>query len=256
MQLAFTRRSRGGLTFAANYTLAKGMSDVTQPGGGGAAAGLRRRSEPDPRARVEPERHRHPPPLRLLAQLRAAVRPRRHRRAPLSHRRLAGEPPGLLAERPAVHRVQRHRAQQHRRRPGPPEPDLLGRARRPDRRPVVRHVVLRRPGDQHHRQLRPQQPLRAAAAARSTCRCSRTSCSARSRLQLRLEVFNVTNTPSFARAGRRPRLGHLRPDHLDRQQHPAAVPVRREVPVLTGQGLGLAGVADRAARERGSPGRS
>jgi outer membrane receptor protein involved in Fe transport len=36
MQLAFTRRSRGGLTFAANYTLAKGMSDVTQPGGGGA----------------------------------------------------------------------------------------------------------------------------------------------------------------------------------------------------------------------------
>jgi outer membrane receptor protein involved in Fe transport len=35
-QLAFARRSRGGLTFAANYTLAKGMSDVTQPGGGGA----------------------------------------------------------------------------------------------------------------------------------------------------------------------------------------------------------------------------
>ena len=36
MQLAFARRSRGGLTVAANYTLAKGMSDVTQPGGGGA----------------------------------------------------------------------------------------------------------------------------------------------------------------------------------------------------------------------------
>jgi outer membrane receptor protein involved in Fe transport len=36
LQLAFTRRSRGGLTFAGNYTLAKGMSDVTQPGGGGA----------------------------------------------------------------------------------------------------------------------------------------------------------------------------------------------------------------------------
>ena len=36
LQLAFARRSRGGLTFAGNYTLAKGMSDVTQPGGGGA----------------------------------------------------------------------------------------------------------------------------------------------------------------------------------------------------------------------------
>jgi hypothetical protein len=36
LQLAFARRSRDGLTFSANYTLAKGMSDVTQPGGGGA----------------------------------------------------------------------------------------------------------------------------------------------------------------------------------------------------------------------------
>ena len=36
LQVAFARRSRGGLTFQANYTLAKGMSDVTQPGGGGA----------------------------------------------------------------------------------------------------------------------------------------------------------------------------------------------------------------------------
>ena len=35
-QLAFARRSRGGLTLSTNYTLAKGMSDVTQPGGGGA----------------------------------------------------------------------------------------------------------------------------------------------------------------------------------------------------------------------------
>jgi hypothetical protein len=34
LQLAFARRSRGGLTLSANYTLAKGMSDVTQPGGG------------------------------------------------------------------------------------------------------------------------------------------------------------------------------------------------------------------------------
>jgi hypothetical protein len=36
LQLAFARRSRDGLTFSANYALAKGMSDVTQPGGGGA----------------------------------------------------------------------------------------------------------------------------------------------------------------------------------------------------------------------------
>ena len=36
LQLAFARRSRAGLTLSANYTLAKGMSDVTQPGGGGA----------------------------------------------------------------------------------------------------------------------------------------------------------------------------------------------------------------------------
>jgi outer membrane receptor protein involved in Fe transport len=36
LQLAFARRSRGGLTFSANYTLAKGMSDVNQFGGGGA----------------------------------------------------------------------------------------------------------------------------------------------------------------------------------------------------------------------------
>ena len=36
LQLAFARRSRNGLTLTANYTLAKGMSDVTQPGGGGA----------------------------------------------------------------------------------------------------------------------------------------------------------------------------------------------------------------------------
>lgn len=36
LQMAFARRSRGGLTLSANYTLAKGMSDVTQPGGGGA----------------------------------------------------------------------------------------------------------------------------------------------------------------------------------------------------------------------------
>lgn len=36
LQFAFSRRSRNGLTFSTNYTLAKGMSDVTQPGGGGA----------------------------------------------------------------------------------------------------------------------------------------------------------------------------------------------------------------------------
>jgi hypothetical protein len=36
MQLAFTRQLRSGLALAGNYTLAKGMSDVTQPGGGGA----------------------------------------------------------------------------------------------------------------------------------------------------------------------------------------------------------------------------
>lgn len=36
MQLGFARRSSAGLTLSANYTLAKGMSDVTQPGGGGA----------------------------------------------------------------------------------------------------------------------------------------------------------------------------------------------------------------------------
>lgn len=34
LQFAFTRRSSRGLTLAANYTLAKGMSDTTQPGGG------------------------------------------------------------------------------------------------------------------------------------------------------------------------------------------------------------------------------
>ncbi len=34
MQFAFTRRSSRGLTLSANYTLAKGMSDTTQPGGG------------------------------------------------------------------------------------------------------------------------------------------------------------------------------------------------------------------------------
>lgn len=37
LQMSFTRRSNAGLTLSANYTLAKGMSDVTQPGGGGAA---------------------------------------------------------------------------------------------------------------------------------------------------------------------------------------------------------------------------
>ncbi|MBL8140719.1 MAG: TonB-dependent receptor, partial [Acidobacteria bacterium] len=37
MQASFARRSRNGLTLSANYTLAKGMSNVTQPGGGGAA---------------------------------------------------------------------------------------------------------------------------------------------------------------------------------------------------------------------------
>ncbi len=77
LQLAFARRSRGGLTLSANYTLAKGMSDVTQPGGGGAqqAYGV----DPNRIHELEwsAERHRHPPPLRLLAQLRAAVRPRR-----------------------------------------------------------------------------------------------------------------------------------------------------------------------------------
>jgi hypothetical protein len=36
MQLAFMRQLRSGLALAGNYTLAKGMSDVTQPGGGGA----------------------------------------------------------------------------------------------------------------------------------------------------------------------------------------------------------------------------
>lgn len=34
LQFAFTRRSSRGLTMSANYTLAKGMSDTTQPGGG------------------------------------------------------------------------------------------------------------------------------------------------------------------------------------------------------------------------------
>ena len=165
LQLAFARRSRNGLTLTANYTLAKGMSDVTQPGGGGAqqAYGV----DPTRIHELEwsAERHRHPAPLCLRAQLRAAVRPRRQRRHQGPPRRLAGEPAGLLAERRAVHGLQRQRAQQHRRRRRPPQPDLLGRARRSDRRPVVRHLLLRRPGRQHHRQFGPQQPLWAAAAA-------------------------------------------------------------------------------------------
>ncbi|MBL8142368.1 MAG: TonB-dependent receptor [Acidobacteria bacterium] len=37
LQASFARRSRNGLTMSLNYTLAKGMSNVTQPGGGGAA---------------------------------------------------------------------------------------------------------------------------------------------------------------------------------------------------------------------------
>ncbi len=39
LQVSVTRRSRAGLTFGGNYTFAKGTSNVTQPGGGGAAQG-------------------------------------------------------------------------------------------------------------------------------------------------------------------------------------------------------------------------
>ena len=198
------------------------------------AAGLRRRSDPDPRARVEPERHRHPPPLRLLAQLRAAVRPRRHRRAPLPHRRLAGQPPGLLAERRALHRVQHHRAQQHRRRPwtAPTRPARASSTTRPSTGGSTRRASSARSINTIGNSGRNN--LYGPPQRRADMSLFKDIVFGTQRLQLRLEVFNVTNTRELRRARRRARLGDLRPDHLDRQQHPAAVPVRGEVPVLSG----------------------
>ena len=242
LQLAFTRRSRGGLTFAANYTLAKGMSDVTQPGGGGAqqAYGV------DPNRIHELEwspsdidiRHRYA--FSLNYQL------------PFG-RDATGATPALVADwqvnllaywQSGVPftvfnaTARSNTGAGH----GPPEPDLLGRARRPDRRPVVRHVVLRRPGA--------RTPSATPAATTSTGRRSGALdislfkdvvIGTPSACSCRMEVFNVTNTAELRGARRRPRRGDLWPDHLDRQQHPAAVPVRGEVPVLGAAGYGSSG---------------
>ena len=198
MQLAFTRRSRGGLTFAANYTLAKGMSDVTQPGGGGAqqAYGV------DPNRIHELEwspsdidiRHRYAFSLNYQLPFgRDATGAR-----PLPRRRLAGQPAGLLAERRAVHRVQRHA------RAATPAP-----ARIAPTRPAPACSTIRPSTSGSTRRAssaRTSTPSATPAATTSTVRRSgaldlslfKDIVIGTQRLQLRLEVFNVTNTPSFA----------------------------------------------------------
>ena len=117
MQLVFQRRHRNGLTIGSNYVLAH--TQWTQPS-------PQRRQ----RDRALRRRLRHPPPVRLLGQLRAAVRPVAHRRGEAAARRLAGQRRRLLAERAAVQRHQLDRARQHQRRQRSAEPGRRSGARR------------------------------------------------------------------------------------------------------------------------------
>ena len=231
LQLAFARRSRNGLTLTANYTLAKGMSDVTQPGGGGAqqAYGV------DPTRIHELEwsasdidiRHRYA--FALNYELPFA-------------RDASGATKVLLADwqvnllgywQSGVPFTVYNASARSNTGAGVDRPNQTCSGVLDD--PTVNRwfdtSLLRRPGRQHHRQFGPQQPLWAAAAAHG---------------RVDLQGHRVRRPAAAAAPGglqhhqhaelrgarRRPGSGHLRADHVDRQQHPAAVPVRGEVPLL------------------------
>ncbi len=113
-------------------------------------------------------------------------------------RRLADQRRRLLADRHGVHGGQRHRAQQHRRHRSA-EPGRRSRARATRRS----SSGSTSPPTPRSRSTPPATPAATRCtdrrSAASTCRCSRTSpIHSSTRLQLRAEVFNITNTPSFA----------------------------------------------------------
>ena len=209
------------------------MSDVTQPGGGGAAAGLRRRPDPDSRARVgrrATSTSGTAMPSRSTTSCRSAANASGAH--PTSDRRLAGQPDGLLAERRAVHRRQRHAAQQHRRRRRrrSAQPDLLWRARRTrpstggSTPPASSARTSNTIGNAGRNNLYgPPQRRTGRVGVQGR------ACSAAPRLQLRLEVFNVTNTPSFAVPDGALGAATFGRITSHRQQHAAPVPVRGEV---------------------------
>ncbi len=216
----------------ANYTLAKGMSDVTQPGGGGAqqAYGV------DPTRIHELEwsasdidiRHRYA----FALNYELPFGQRRHRRHEAPRRRLAGEPAGLLAERRAVHGLQRHA------RAATPAPASTAPTR------PARACSTTRPSTSGS-----TPPASSPRTSNTIGNSGRNNLYGPPQRRIDMSIFKdiVVRQPAAAAAAgglqhhqhaelrgarRRPGIGHLRADHVDGQQHPAAVPVRREIPVL------------------------
>ena len=115
---------------------------------------------------------------------------------------------------------------------------------------IVRSVRAGGPVDQQlvqqglRRRCRPTRASRSATpratacagrtSGRSTWRpASRSPLGGQSRLELRLEAFNLFNRDNFTRAERQPQLGRLRHDHVDLR--PAAAAARRQSDLVVRQ---------------------
>ena len=197
--MKLNQRFSHGLQFLASYTFGKSLDYAGSPASGGGAVG-------GPQSVTLFDESRGPSGFDVkhrfvLSWVWAlpfgeghALAERRHPEA--DPRELAVQRHRHALDRPALHGLPQHRRQQ--RRAFVAGPDRRRPARRPDRRPVVRH----RPPSRRRRPT----PTATRAAASSTrrarrpwtCRCRAASrSSSRFRLQFRADAFNLFNTPQF-----------------------------------------------------------
>ena len=214
---------RAGLTISTNYTLAH--NEWTQPTPWDVSS-----------HRAVRRRQRRPPPLRdsrsnyELPFGRVADRCREARCWPAGRSTRVA----VLADRAAVQHHQRDRARQHRRRRSA-ESGRRSRARR-TRRSRAGSTPRRSQAQpsQHHRRTAPRNLLHGPSQRRLDLSLFKdVALPGTARLQLRVEVYNVTNTPSFANPNGTLGNAGLRHDHQHRQCDSAADAVRGEAAVLT-----------------------
>ena len=234
-QASFARRSRGGLTLSANYTLAKGMSDVSQPGGG--AAGVGQAYGVDPNRIHELEwsasdidiRHRYAFSANYeLPFGRNSSGATKHLIGDWQVNLLAywqsGQPFTVVNATPRSNTGVGNNGDR-------PDQTCSGELDNPtvgkwfDTSCFVGQT-LNTIGNAGRNNLYGPPQRRIDMSVFKDVLMGPT------RLQLRLEVFNIHQHHELPGAERRARLGDLRPDHQHGQQRAAAVPVRREAVVL------------------------
>ena len=143
-------------------------------------------------------RFRCPPPNRVFGQLRTAIRAIVHGRHENGSCRVAGQRRCVVANRLAVHGDQCGHPKQHQRGQRSAQRGRRRDARRSQHRPMVQRRSVFGAADQHHRQRRPQHPSRPAATRSGRLVFQRLCAVGDVKLQIRVEFYNITNTPNFA----------------------------------------------------------